>query len=426
MTDQRVVHASEGFSYEQVSAVLAAGNDTAWLFDKALFQELCGEMTRAFRREYQATQVAYSWKTNYVAELRQSALDLGLFAEVVSDMEYELALRSDVPTDRIILNGPNKSDDLLGRALLGRSIVNLDSLDEVRRVILLSAQLPEDRTYNVGLRCNFAVEGAVVSRFGIDVENGDVAKAVEQLSAARNVSLNGLHCHFSRARSAASFAERAERMLKVANEAFRGGTPGYLDIGGGMAGPMPDSLRDQLPDSPSFDDYATAVGRALAAAYPASPRPTLFVEPGVALAAGSMAFACRVVGTKEVRGQLHVMTTGSVFDINPLRGDVDLPIRHLSPTTVRQSGRTWTVGGSTCMEVDILHRSLLSDPTPGDILLFQNCGAYTSVFRSAFIRPAPGVVSVEADGGWTLQEHPGTIADVTRHDVGTQIDGSAS
>ena len=424
MSDQRFAHASERWSYQQASAVLEACNDTTWLFDKDLFQGLCEEMNRAFRTAYPETQLAYSWKTNYLQKLRQSSLNHGFFAEVVSDMEYELARHTGVAADRIILNGPIKSDELLRQALVGGSIVNLDSLEEVRRVVVVGATLPPDNTYNVGLRCNFPVEGAVVSRFGIDVENGDLAKAVAQLSATQNVHLSGLHCHFSGARSTASFAERIQRIVGVAREAFGGRTPDYFDIGGGMAGPIPDSLRTQLGAAPSFDDYAASVGVALSAEYPTTPRPTLILEPGMALAARSMAFACRVVSTKIARQQLHVMTTGSIFDINPLRGDVDLPLRHLSPGSVQNSGQTWTVGGSTCMEIDILHRSLRSDPAPGDILIFQNCGAYTNVFRSAFIRPAPGLVSIDAEGGWALLEHPGSVADVLSHAVAPEIDRS--
>lgn len=70
--------------------------------------------------------LGYSIKTNRQKEFLRLAFDLGMLAETVSDDEYWLALQLGFPADRIVLNGPVKSEECLLNALRGGSYVNLD------------------------------------------------------------------------------------------------------------------------------------------------------------------------------------------------------------------------------------------------------------------------------------------------------------
>ena len=85
--------------------------------------------------------LAYSVKTNSV---KTNSLPWilkwmdahGVYAEVVSDEEYQLALLSGCPADRIVFNGPVKTEEYLRKAFEGGSIINIDSrheLDFIRR-----------------------------------------------------------------------------------------------------------------------------------------------------------------------------------------------------------------------------------------------------------------------------------------------------
>ena len=56
------------------------------------------------------------------------------------------------------------------------------------------------------------------------------------------------------------------------------------------------------------------------------------------------------------------------------------------------------VTGYTCMEVDVLQQAFPGELAIGDFLVFGNVGAYTSVFKPPFIRPAPAMLACTASG----------------------------
>ena len=64
-------------------------------------------------------------KTNYVPALCEIAKAIGCYAEVVSEMELDLAIN--LGFEHIIFNGPIKKESALQKAISHRAIVNLDS-----------------------------------------------------------------------------------------------------------------------------------------------------------------------------------------------------------------------------------------------------------------------------------------------------------
>ena len=66
----------------------------------------------------------------------------GCYAEVVSRMEYDLARRLGVRGERVIFNGPLKTEADLEEALLAGALVNLDSLTELDAVEAIARRRP--------------------------------------------------------------------------------------------------------------------------------------------------------------------------------------------------------------------------------------------------------------------------------------------
>ena len=71
------------------------------------------------------------YKTNYIPKLAQIVQCLGGYAEIVSPMEMEIALRSGVSYCHIIWNGPIKDNRFIKELLLNGGTVNLDSIYEI-------------------------------------------------------------------------------------------------------------------------------------------------------------------------------------------------------------------------------------------------------------------------------------------------------
>ena len=85
----------------------------------------------AFATRYPKVQIAWSYKTNYLDAICRIFHREGARAEVVSDFEFDKALRLGVPFDQIHFNGPGKSREVLGRALSGGAMVHIDHFDEL-------------------------------------------------------------------------------------------------------------------------------------------------------------------------------------------------------------------------------------------------------------------------------------------------------
>ena len=71
-----------------------------FLLDLDGFRTNYNEFLGAFRAIYPKSRIAYSYKTNYIPRLCREVDRLGGYAEVVSAMEYDLALRIGVAATR--------------------------------------------------------------------------------------------------------------------------------------------------------------------------------------------------------------------------------------------------------------------------------------------------------------------------------------
>ena len=106
-----------------------------YILDIDRFEENLANIKNSFEQYWnQRLILGFSFKTNHMKELIQCAKKNGMYAETVSDDEYNLALELGYSPEKIIYNGPQKSEKQLIEALKNGSIVNLDNLDEILAV----------------------------------------------------------------------------------------------------------------------------------------------------------------------------------------------------------------------------------------------------------------------------------------------------
>ena len=168
------------------------------------------KLIKAFRNFYPDTNIAYSYKTNYLPKFCSEVKKNGGFAEVVSSMEMQLALKLGVIPEHIFFNGPYKSSQYIEKLLISGGTVNIDSFEEFN---LLEQLLPDTgQMFSVGVRCNFDIEDKLISRFGFDEESGDLNSIIRAVSNSKKMQLTGLHCHFA-SRNLPSWANRTLKMI---------------------------------------------------------------------------------------------------------------------------------------------------------------------------------------------------------------------
>ena len=368
-----------------------------YLLESATFEENYKELTAAFKAYYPKFNIAYSYKTNYTPKLVQIVNRLGGYAEVVSDMEMEIALRSGVSASRIIWNGPVKNANKVKELLLTGGTVNIDSIYEIKNIREIAASHPE-HVINVGVRCNYDVGDSVISRFGFDVDGDDFDKVMRFIVETPNLHLINLQAHFAK-RAPELWTARALGMLRTYDKVVEkyGLKPERLDIGGGIYGKMPDSLRVQLKiHEITYDDYASRAAKLFAEHFKGNPdAPYLFIEPGSAVAGDCMRFVSRIETIKNVRGKTIATVIGSQKNIS--MSGINPPME-LVPGGKEQTEYTnLDIVGFTCIEGDVLQKNYNGNLAVGDFIVIDNCGSYSLVMKPPFILPNFAVLDINGE-----------------------------
>lgn len=355
-----------------------------YLLDSVRFRNNFQDLMDAFLAYYEKFNIAYSYKTNYIPKLCNIVNELGGYAEVVSDMEMEIALRCGVPPERIIWNGPIKSRDKSIQLLIAGGMVNIDSLQEAEFIAEMANRYPE-YSMELGIRCNFDIGDGVISRFGFDVEGDDFHRAVELLNKKENICISNLQCHFAN-RDCDFWPKRAKGMVQLVQRMQ--GILGYkirrIDLGGGIYGRMPDTLKYQFQKKiPDYKEYAKAVMLTLTDYFSSDSGPEILIEPGTALAGDSMKFVCRVEHIKSIRGKTFITVLGSQKNISMVNINPPIEVIHMS-----EDGQMYNdadIVGYTCIESDVLYKGFSGRIAVGDYIVFENCGSYSIVMKPPFI-----------------------------------------
>lgn len=353
--------------------------------------------------------MGYSVKTNSLPWLLRYLKEHGFYAEVVSDMEYDIAKRLGYTDDRIIYNSPIKDREVWEQVLLGGGYVNFDSTYELQWIEEMSKLYP-DREFKIGLRVNCDIgslcpEEQLVEeeggRFGYCYENGRLKQAIGAVQSLPNVKVAGLHLHSStQSRTVKVYGALAKMAVKIAKEYAL--NLEFVDMGGGYFGG-----RD---DKPNYLNYFEEIGKELKEYF--DPNETkIIAEPGVSLISRGMSFETTVLDIKDIRNHKFIVTDGSRVNLNPL------VTRHVYPhhmvyatdTGDRIREKSQWVCGATCMEYDRLFE-IVDDVAlqPGDRIVYDTAGGYTMCLNPLFIHYFPAIWIEKMDGSLYLAREPWT------------------
>ncbi|MEW5785229.1 MAG: pyridoxal-dependent decarboxylase [Bacillota bacterium] len=388
-------------SYKILDEIGNKYGQSFYILDSKQFAINYEELLKAFRDIYPNSHIAYSYKTNYTPKLCKLVNQFGGFAEVVSDMEYNIALKVGVMPKNIFFNGPYKDSSAVKELLLTGGTVNIDSNFDMQIIQDIASKFTENEL-SIGIRCNFDVQDGVVSRFGFDVDDNEFVTAIKIIRETPNLRLNGLQCHFA-TRRIETWPHRAEGMLKLVQKYFEE-PPSFICLGGGLYGKMAESLKAQFDEViPTYEDYAKASAMKFKDFYKdlaSSKKPILIIEPGTALVADAMKFAAKVVNIKNIRGKKIATLAGSIYNINPTltKKNPSVSIYHNENNQSRQLEYSdLDFGGYTCIESDYLYRGFNGKLAVDDYIVFNDVGSYSIVLKPPFILPNFAMVEYNDD-----------------------------
>lgn len=366
--------------------------DAFYLLDSEQFRKNFLELKETFARIYPNFNIAYSYKTNYTPKLCKIVNELGGYAEVVSEMEAELAVKCGVKPNRIIWNGPIKNLEKLQEYLLMGVTVNIDSISEAEYIKSLAGNT--DKTLNVGIRCNYDVYDGVLSRFGFDIDSDDFGKVLDIVMNTTNLHLVNFQCHFAK-RQVEYWPARAKGMIAVLDKV--GIIPERIDIGGGLFGKMADSLKRQFTfEIPDYEAYAESAATVFAEFFKdKNKKPELLIEPGSAVVGDCMKFVGTVKTIKNIRGKYIASVLGSQKNIS--MSGINPPMEVLHMGGELKEYKDLDMVGFTCIEGDVLYKNFNGKLAVEDSIMISNCGSYSLVMKPPFILPNFPVLDICED-----------------------------
>ena len=378
------------------------------------------ELLNTIRQYYHKYNIAYSYKTNYTPKICQVVKELGGLAEVVSDMEFNLARKMGYDCRNIVYNGPVKGAGLFAQLKNG-GVANVDSLDEIATIVEF-AKKNTDLIIRIAFRVNIDIGQGFISRFGLDAyedeyddSSSELHKAFDIVEEQINIKVVGLHCHVGRSRGIEAWQNRVRIMFTLVDRYFNG-VPEFIDFGSGMNSVMEPVLAEQFNGHiPAFSEYAQIIGKAMLEKYgdmPEEEQPILYTEPGTTLISGCMSFLGTVETIKNVKGKSYITfdcSGGNMGDICHLK---NLPIEVYHNGKEVKLVENAAFVGYTCLEHDHMYEGFNGKIAVGDVVQFRNIGSYSNVFKPPFILPNCAMVQLDKDGQVELIKKKETFNDI--------------
>lgn len=386
--------------YSSEQDLLSHASTPFFLFDTGKMMDELSKLKKAIKEYWPNTITAYSVKTNSLPYLASFLRKNEVYAEVVSQDEYEMVIGCGYTEDKIICNGPVKSEAFVSNLMENHTILNIDSHRELVYAIHKAEENPQI-VYGVGLRVNVDIEkyfpteskaGEQGSRFGFCMDNDELAKAIQMIKACPNLKINGLHLHVSTSTRRVEIYHLLAHIFSKITSLYQLSDIRYFDIGGGFYG--------GIPNKPQWPDYLAAVSEGLKAGGYSSDTLSLIIEPGVSLLAGSFSYYTSVVDVKDTNRSRFVVTDGSRIHVDPFfhkEGYYYQHIKSLECETKKLSRQI--IVGFTCLEYDnIMALENCDEVMVNDVFRFDKLGAYTLSLSPLFISFFPAVYAKMTDG----------------------------
>ncbi len=372
-------------------------SEAAYILNISVFENEYDLLLNSFKKYYDNVNIAYSFKTNYIPDLLSIVNNKNGYAEVVSIMELELALKVGFRPKNIFFNGPFKHQkETLNYLKLG-VLVNIDSYDEFKWIENFANK--SKIVCRIGIRLNFNLIDNP-SRFGIDINDLRIKEIINKSNSSKYLSLESLHYHYA-SRSLSAWKICMDKFISFLDESDSHiyNELKYISLGGGMFSRMDNYIKEQLSFYiPSFDEYAENSIQYLIKYLDnksniLKDELQILIEPGTALASKAIDFVARVVSVKKINDTFYINTTGSKYNMNPSPNRINSPLQILNFNSKNSRYvKNAKLCGYTCIESDIIHNNFNDNIAVGDLIIFKEVGSYSVVMKPPFILPDVAII----------------------------------
>ncbi len=429
---------SEDLSVNEKDHLVIGKNDTVelakefgtplYVIDEDLMRKNCRVYKDAIDKYYNGNGlVLYANKAFCTLYTCRLAAEEGLGADVVSGGELYTAIKAGFPMDKIYFHGNNKTAEELEMAVtngVGHIIVDniyeLEMLNEIAKAHGVVQNIMFRIKPGIDAHTHdFIKTGAIDSKFGVALENGEAFEIYEKAHEMSNVNPDGLHCHIgSQIFDVAPFCEAAEVLMNFAGDLKDklGLEIKKLNLGGGY-GIMYTHKDDPVP----YDGYIAKVADVVKTV--AEKRglniPFILMEPGRSIVAPAGITLYTVGGIKDIKNvRKYVSVDGGMCD-NPryILYESEYEAVVANRASAERTEKV-TIAGKCCESGDLLLKdAMMPEINVGDTLAVLATGAYNYSMASNYNRiPRPAVVAV-SDGKAKVIVKRETYEDLIKNDV---------
>lgn len=405
-------------------AALAERYDTPlYAVDEAHLEGRLTEYRAAFGPR--ATLV-YAAKAFFCRAMGELLAALDWHVEVVSDGELEVALRSGILPERILMHGSAKRESEIDRAIaagVGRVVV-----DHGREVAALEAGAERhEADVDLLLRLNLDVAAVthpsvkttgLPAQFGMDAETA--RRVTAEIEGHPRLRLTGVHVHVGSQITDLDTYRRAVVRVVEFLEPIRGrfADPVDVNLGGGLAVPY---LRGDGAPAPA------TLAATIHAAFEEADAPGrlgehgLMLEPGRSICANAGVSLYRVQARKRLSDDRDLLIVDGGMSDNPRPALYGARYELLQAERVDDlHDRPFRVVGRHCETGDLVSAEawLPADTGPGDLLVVAATGAYAFSMSSRYngVRRPPVIFLREGRASEVVCRE--TIDDLLAHDHG--------
>ncbi|MEV5242483.1 hypothetical protein AB0K89_25775 [Streptomyces cinnamoneus] len=363
------------------------------VFDAERVRSNARALREAFGRHFSDVRLCYAMKACYVGPVLRTLLEEGVGLETMSDLELQLAQAHGALGPQLCSNGIGRSAEYNRRTAAASPFLTV--VDAESDVAALERAVSGPDRLPVAVRVTPPSRDSGLfdrsgSKLGADHSGGSFDRVLQRCLASDRLHVAGLHAHqLTHCADLEQFrsAVRALATVAVGAERRYGIRFAYVDIGGGLESRF---LFERA--GARIEDFAAAAAAELAVL---GHEVALVLEPGRWLVADAATVLCTVSGVKHNSGREWVIADAGASLLIPL------PELVYHPLPVRLDGGPWrstAVGDQTCDAQNVLCQDAELPPLgTGDRLALLNCGAYTTVFSSAWGHRLPTTLLVDGD-----------------------------
>lgn len=398
-----------------------------YVYDVSIIRENCRSFVDAFKKMNVNAQVTYASKAFSSLAILQVVEQEGLSLDVVSKGELYTAIKAGFPVEKIHFHGNNKSNAELEMAV--ENDIGCIIIDNFYEIELLEQILQEkDKQMDVLIRVTPGIEaethqyimtGNEDSKFGFNLQNGQVEEAFQKLKNHPYIKLKGLHSHLgSQIFSTKSFVLAIEMLFDVIEDWHKndGFTPEVMNFGGGFG------IRYTKDDQPlPNEEYVYEMVKVVKSAVHkiGIPLPEIWIEPGRSIVGNAGVTLYTVGSMKDIpEVRKYAAVDGGMFEnLRPALYEAKYEAVIANKANEKTS-ETVSIAGKCCESGDMLVWDL-NVPTiePGDILAMFSTGAYGYSMANNYNRfERPAVVFVE-NGSARLVVKRETLDDLIKNDL---------